>query len=815
MRLSEISPRRAVQALLGIALLVSAAAPLKAQTPTPPASTVPGITVDSVMVEGNRRIDDAAVLALAGLRPGARVVWTDVQQAIRRLMATGDFETVDVYSAGDPEAGRVSLIVQVEERPFVTEFTFRGLERISGSTVRDTVGLQPNQPLDPSVVLRTEKMIRDLLTKQGVQVLSVDTVLTPVSTPEGAFRLTFDVREGNRLSVAEVVFEGNEAFEDDELSGALSTRPEGFFWFRSGQFDPEVFREDLARRLPEFYARHGFIDFAVLGDTMIVDPETGKAQVTIRVAEGPRYRLGSFEIEGNSAFPTDELAAHFTAQRRSVLGLPFGGTDRREKGEVFDRSALDAAIQQVQQEYRNAGYLYAQVAPVLERVPATGDEDPVVNVTWAISERSPFYIRRVAIEGNTYTHESVIRDRLFVFPGDVYNEDRVFRSYQSIGGLGFFETPMPMPDIQPNPETGEVDLVFRVKEKQTGSLNFGTMLGGQRGGGFSGFVSYTQPNLFGQAKQSELHAEYGYGRRTLRASYTDPALFGTRNSGTVSLFHTGDRYYQFEEGRRTVTGASLRYGMPVPGMPWGRMFLGYSLSRTALEANESCAQNPNSIFCLPAATASSLSLGVTRDTRNHPSFPTLGTRQSLSVAQTGGPLGGDGNYQKVQSEFEWWVPVSQFGGGTPGTRPVQTTLGLQLRTGAVFGDASPFPLERFYLGGTQFGQQLRGYEERTITPLGYQPRNVPLGMERLGDAFLVLTAEYAIRLNDNISVSAFGDAGNIWSEAGHINPTRLYRGAGLGLTLVTPFGPLGIDYAYGFDLPDPKFMFHFKLGAGQ
>lgn len=813
-----------ILALLGLVMAASGAREVHAQDPQLPAAEqlpVPaaGVAVDTLRVEGARRLSETAVRQLSGLQIGALITAVDVQNAIRRLMASGNFESVEVYSDGDPSA-RVALTIRVIERPLIAQYEFRGLERVSPRTVRDTVGLRENQPLNPNEVARTEQMIRNLLASAGVQVESIDTTLTPVERPEGAYRLTFNVQEGPRLTISDIQFQGNDAFSDAALRGAMATRPEGFWWFRTGRFDRETFQADLTTRLPEFYGARGYIDFAVESDTLIVDPQTGNARLVVAVSEGAQYRLGEFEVEGNTRFPSDQISRMFTAQRRSVLGLPFiGGGGERESGEVFDHSALNAATQRVSQMYRNEGYLYVEVQPVVERLPAAQEGgSPTVNVTWAITERSPFHINQIRIAGNTFTHESVIRDQLFVFPGDVYNEERLIQSYQSISGLGFFDAPMPTPDINPNPETGEVDITFTVAEKQTGSINFGTMIGGQRGGGLSGFVGYSQPNLFGQAKAADLRAEYGYGRNSFQATYTDPALFGTRNSGSASLFHTGDRYFNFADGRRIQTGGSLRYGLPVPWLFRTRAFLGYSLSSTRYEAREQdcIGEDAFSIFCLPTATASNLSLGLTRDTKNHPIFPTVGTRQSLNLGHTGGPLGGDGNFRKLTTDFEWWAPVGSLGGGQPGARPVRFSIGLQARAGGVFGDAGLFPFERFFMGGTQFGQQLRGYDETEITPLGYVPRasGVVSSGERLGDAFLSLTAEYAVRFTDNISFSMFGDAGNVWSQVGEVDPTRLFRSAGVGLTIVTPFGPLGLDYAYGFDRTEPGWKFHFKLGQG-
>ena len=819
-----IRGRAAAAALLcfGLGALLPRAALSQNPTtaPSAPAQQTPeqqGLFVDSVEVRGSSRVPPGAVRATAGIQPGVTLTALQVQSAIRRLLATGNFENVDVrVRETSPGRGVVALVVA--ERPYISDVEIVGLRSASASTVRDSAGLREAAPLNPQAVKTAEKLIRDMLAKKGIQLISVDTTLTPVEGGAG-YRLTLNVREGSRLTVADVDFVGNEAFGDDDLIGAIQTKPEGFWWFRTGRFDREAFEADLREELPAFYADRGYIDFTVLRDTLVVDPGTGKARLVVEVSEGPRYRLGEFNVQGASRFPSEELGRLFTVQRQSVLGLPFGRQTEREAGEVFNRGALDAAADQIRSLYRNEGYLYAQVEPVVERnPPAAPGQEGTVDVTLAVSERQPFYIRKIAFEGNTTTHESVIRDRLWILPGDVYNEERVVQSYQAISGLGFFEAPLPFPDIQPDADSGVVDITFRVKERQTGNINFGTVIGGGyggRGGGVSGFLGYQQPNLFGQGKQANLRAEYGYGRSTFEASYTDPALFGTRNSGSLSLFRTGDRFAPTRNGRRLRTGASFQFGVPVPGAQRTRAFLGYSLARTeyrALEEDEEECDLSQSIFCLPDATASSVSGSLVRDTKNHPLFPTAGTRQMVSLEQTGGPLGGDGNFQKLLTEAEWWVPVARIGSGP---RPIRTALGLNLRAGTVFGDASRFPFERFFVGGVQVGQPLRGYTEYTIGPRGYDLACQSLRPDCLGDSFITITGQYAVHLSDMLSLHAFGDAGNVYEDVTEFDPTRMFRSAGVGATLVTPFlGAIGVDAAYGFDRPDPGWEIHFRLGAG-
>jgi outer membrane protein assembly factor BamA len=161
------------------------------------------------------------------------------------------------------------------------------------------------------------------------------------------------------------------------------------------------------------------------------------------------------------------------------------------------------------------------------------------------------------------------------------------------------------------------------------------------------------------------------------------------------------------------------------------------------------------------------------------------------------------------------VPAGQIG-GTEAGGGIRFALGLKLRAGAVFGDASAFPFERFWMGGVQFGQNLRGYSETTITPLGYFPESSASvsDIERLGDAYFSLTAEYAVRLSDQVGAGLFYDAGSVWRDPTQFDPTSLFRGAGFGVQIVTPFGPIGLDYAYGFDKTVPGWQLHFRMGPG-
>lgn len=773
---------------------------------------VPLVRVDSIEVVGNARLATPTIIGTLGFQAGSQVTYREIQRGIKSLYSTGQFEDVVVRALGSDEEPPVILRLQVRERDVISRLTFEGLEHADEGSVRDTTGLDTGQPYSPVKIMAAKEFIREELADEGIPFARIEERTEPIPDRPGEVHLFLEVTEGQRITVAQVEIRGNERISDAEIRESMGTRPEGFWWFRSGTFENQRFEEDLGSAIPGLYLSRGFLDFRILSDSLVVDPETGKTRLELEVDEGRRYRLAEFSVEGNRHFSTEEIEAYYQTREGGILRtLGLGRGDENEGG-YFDARAFEAAVGEVQQAYSNQGYLYARIEPWLERIEAPEGESPEVRAGWRIVEGNPAYVNRIDIEGNDFTHERVIRERIYMLPGDVYSMQTLISSWQSVGALGFFETPLQEPSIVPDEATGDVDITFFVEEKQTGSINFGTAVGG--GTGVSGFLGYEQPNLFGQAKSGSLRWDFGRYINSFTLTYTDPSLYQSLVSGTVSLFSTRDRFFQFRTGRRKRTGFSLRFGFPIPWSMRTRVLAGYSLSETDYRLYQDV--DDTSLFGLPPGTQSTFTLGITRNTLSHPIFPTSGSQQSFNSEFNGGILGGDGKFVRYLADAIWWVPAGQFGGESPGSRPIQLALGISFNAGAIFGNVDRFPFDRFWMGGVQFGQQLRGYDETSITPFGYFPeRSRELAdIQRLGNAFFTATAEYAIRLNDNLSVSTFFEAGNVWSDPLDADFSRLFRGAGLGVQLVTPFGPIGLDYAYGFDKTAPGWQLHFRMGPG-
>jgi outer membrane protein insertion porin family len=762
---------------------------------------------DSIAVVGQRRNSATAVIQISGLVPGRAINYRDVQRAIQTLYASGQFNDVSITQEQAAPSGKSVLVIHVRERPELLKWAIRGVQRLSEHSVRDKVQLAENRPLDPAAVERSRARIDSLYHAQGYYLAHTKPLLV-YQQDSAAVRVIFDIEEGRRVAIARVEIQGNTHFSDEQIAKQMKSRPEGFWWFRSGEYDDDKLAEDLRQTLPAFYGKQGYVDFQVLDDTLIVHEETGKATLLVNVSEGEPYRIGTFEIVGNRRFSTEELQAFYPfaqEQRSGLLGL--GG---KRHIVYFDDEIWQDATRKLQTLYYNNGYIYVSVRPdVIRRLAPDGK--PVVDLRWVITEGQPAIVSHVEIRGNDVTHDRVIREAIVIVPGDVFRQDALIASYQRVSNLGFFNQPLPFPDTKPANDQGDIDVVFRVTEKRTGNINFGASVG--QGTGVGGFLGLDEPNLFGQGKRGRFQWQFGKNINDFDVSFTDPAVRESRISATVGVHNTRVRYVVGNFGRLRRRGASLQLGFPVFGDNYTRLYLSYGIDQQSFTGSSDVTATA---FRCNNCVRSTIGASLLRDTRIDLPFPTAGTMVQAGLSQSGGILGGSGNFQRVDIEGHFYAPIGTLGRSP--TSNVKFVLGFSTRSGFVFG-SSPFFEQLFTLGGTQFFIPLRGYDEGSITPFGFDPNaGAQINPNAFGKAFFSMTGELGMRVSQMLYLSTFFDAGNVWARPALYDPTRLFRGAGLGAAVISPLGPLGIDYAYGFDRvdangrPAPGWKLHFKLG---
>ena len=755
--------------------------------------------VDSVLVEGNSRLTESQILGTAGVTPHQPTNYRDLQRAISSLFKTGQFD--DVTLEQRPEGDKLNLVIHVKERPILRKWTVRGTERLSERTVKERVKLVAGRAIDRAAEERGRASIDSLYRAQGYY--SATTKLNEITEADGKLLVIFDISEGNRVAISQVDVSGNEKFSDNDLVHHMSTKPEGFFWWQKGSYDDEKVERDLREKLPAWYGSHGYIDFQVTGDSIEVDSTTGKATLHLDVDEGQRYKVGRLEIAGNRRFSSEELLQFYPFNDGPPGSVEFNSVD------------WEGATESIRTLYGNNGYIYAQVVPEESR--RTGsDGKAYIDLTWNIREGAPATINKIEIVGNDVTHERVIRDAIVLLPGELFNRDRLIRSYQNISNLGFFQQPLAPPDVKPTSNNVDVDIVFRVEEKRTGNINFGASLG--QGTGVGGFIGLEEPNLFGRGKKGRLQWQFGRNINDFTIGYTDPAIRESRISGTLTLFNSRQRFTVGDLGRRRQIGGSVQFGFPFFGSRYTRFFASYGLQ--VIQFTEGAEDLRERFRCFNC-TRSTLGGSLVRDTRIDLPFATGGSLLNGSLEFNGGPLGGTGDYRKIDFEGRWYAPLGSMGGNDQLGSGIRFVLGLTAKAGFIFGDAGPFFTELYSMGGTQFGIPLRGYEEFSITPNGFDPLaggSSAASPGSFGGSYAAFSTELGARVSQSLYFDVFFDAGNVYRTYSQFDPSRLFRGVGVGAAVISPLGPIGIDLGYGFDRldvrgrPDPGWKLHFRLG---
>ena len=285
-----------------------------AQEPVAPA-------VDSIAVAGNARLTPSQIIGTSGIIVHQPINYRDIQRAITALFRTGQFDDVVVEQRN--VGGRLVLVIRVKERPLLEKWAVRGVNRLSEGEVKGRVHLTEGRPLDRNAVEQGRAGIDSLYKHQGYYASQVKVLQLPQQS--GTVRVVFDVDEGQRVAISQVVVDGNKHFSDKAVVKHMSTRPEGFWWFQKGEYDERKVEQDVRERLPHWYADQGFVDFQVTHDSLVSDSAGGKAVLRLTVDEGPVYRVGKFDLQGNRRFSSEELLALYPFGPIGPNGAPPSG----------------------------------------------------------------------------------------------------------------------------------------------------------------------------------------------------------------------------------------------------------------------------------------------------------------------------------------------------------------------------------------------------------------------------------------------------------------------------------------------------------
>jgi len=722
-----------------------------------------------IRVSGLEQVDSSVVMTGFGLSPGDVFSFETVRKGVSNLYSLGYF--ADIATEAEEVEGGVILKLVLAENPRIVGIKFEGVKGIDEEKLKEKLTVKENDFYTERVIFAQKKAIVAAYREEGFPLATVTSVRTR-ERDEGKLEVTFEVDEGEKVKVKAIEFEGNDSFQASRLRKVMDTRVKT--WWRGGKFKQQTLDEDL-EKIVKFYQSQGLRDAKVTGHQLTYSEDKKHLFIAISVEEGRLYYMGNTQWQGNKALGTEELA----------------GLIAYEEGEHYDIEKIEKTLTDVYSLYAEHGYIFVGVDRE-EKV-----TDGAVDMRFSIEEGEPSHIRQVRIAGNEKTKEKVVRRELMVRPGQLFRRSTLVRSQRDVYTLGFFEDVLI--DYQVN-EPPDIDLIFRVKEKQTGTATAGA--GFTSDAGLTGFVELGHNNLFGNGQSVMLHVERGSKRNNLDLSFTEPWFLDTPTSVGIDVFSMDRRRDVYDELRK---GGGIRVGRPLPWIDYSRLYVSYSLQDITLKNFVSGYEGGLDEVDWPQRT-STIETAFVRNSTDSPFYPSKGSRFSVNTEFSGGLLGGDQNFHKHIVDFRWYRNVFW-----------RTVLLTRLRVGGMdaYNHYERVPqYERFRLGGTTV-DFLRGYPDYEIVP----DDNLRWEDGQLirwpgGRLMSVLTLEYQFPIAEPLHGLFFLDIGDTWNNENEIDLSGFKKGAGFGLRLEIPMlGQVGFDYGYGFDRTEGgKWEPHFIMG---
>lgn len=715
--------------------------------------------VNDIKVSGLNRIDESVVLERISQRPGQPISTEGITADIHTLFQTGYFEDVQVDV--EPLEGGVVLTYKLEEKPTIRRVEVYGNDIVEDEYIDDVITISPGAVADMALIQDNVRSIVGLYQKKRYPLVQVVPVLRKIS--EGHVLLTFQIDEGLRVKIDDIIIIGNEAVSGYRYRKVMKTRE---WWMfapitGAGKYRQEVLEEDLVR-LSDYLHNNGYIKNEISEPEITYKKNSKWMDITIHVKEGSQFTVGALGFEGNELYTDEELLEE--------LALT--------PGEVMSKKVLRADVEKISDKITSQGYALASVYPDIK----PNDETLETDVTFRIREGDIYTVGRIDVMGNVKTHDKVIRREIRLSEGEQYDGKKLKRSFQMLSNLNYFGDIDLEPS--PDPQTKVMRLGVKVVEKPTGSFNIGA--GYSSVEQFVGMVDVTFGNFRGAGQTLKLSAEFSSDSTTYSVEFKEPWLFDRPIEFSAKVFKSEKEY---DEYTKMSTGFSL--GLSRRFKEYWK--IGSTYTYRLDEVYDVDDDASDAVLDLPEESIlSSMSPFISRDTRDNFLNPHRGSKNTLAFSYAG--LGGDNYFLKASLDSAWILPISK-----------QTEFSMRGRYGyatGLYGYELPL-YEKYYVGGpyTIRGMRKIGPHDEDGDYIGGRQR-------------LLFNFDYTFPLIKDAGLKGdlFFDTGTAFDGSDTLD---MRKTAGVGFRWITPIGPLMFFYAKNLDRKENEqdHRWEFAIGA--
>jgi outer membrane protein insertion porin family len=764
-----------------------------------------GRPVAKVDVEGLQKVAKQLVLNQVRTKVGDPYDAALVAKDIQNITRLGRFGRVRV-EAGQNEDGTVNVIYVVAEQAALEDVQVVGNKALDDQELLKQVVLRKGDPEDTFLINRGKDQLTRAYRKAGY-------FLADVSVDEqslaDAHVLVYRVREGPRVKVRQVKFEGNTHFTRKQLQSKIATKKHVFI-FSKGQLSQEQLDEDVSR-VRQFYNQHGYLDVRV-GRRIQLSENQKDASVVFFIDEGRQYVVGEidFDIDGKGVFNPTEL--------RDAMSL--------KSGDVYSLDKVRQVREDLANLYGRLGYLQAPERMEVNAedgstrigIIRTFDEtEPRVDLKVTITEGRRYIVGDVVIRGNALTQDKVVRRELRgLDPGRYYDRPGIKQSERRIKQSSLFSDAKLT--VQGEPDQQVRDLLVEVKEARTGSISVGAAISSDAGlfGGIDlkqrNFDITDTPETIGEfftgqafrgaGQYFAISLQPGNEVSQYSVTFAEPYINDSDYFMRTNAFFR-DRAYGSNQGDydEQRLGGTVALGKRF-GDVWSAQV---SARFEKIEISDITANSPVDLFAVAGSSdLDSFGFNVTRSALkvDDALLAYGGSRLDLGI-QRYGLITGDYQFTQASASYsKYWLLDQDFFGR-------KTTLRFKSTVGYIFEDNEAPLFERLYAGGHN---TFRGFRYRGVSPRGLYDHDglaatPPIqGSDPVGGEFLFLAGtEYNFPVWSSPSGGGYSDIlrGVVFVDTGTVDTDAsfdAYRVAvGAGIRLNIPMlgqAPFAFDFAF-------------------
>ncbi len=768
---------RCLRGISGIArnivLAILFLVPLASQAFTP-------FVVSDIRIDGIQRTEPGTIFAQLPFKVGDKFTDELATESVRRLYATGLFNDVKIDTSN-----RVVAVI-VQERATIASVSFTGMREFETKTIIESlkqVGFGDGRVFDQSMLEQAEFELKQQYLSKGKYATDITATVTPL--PRNRVGINFDVFEGSVAKIKDIKIVGNVAFSQSDLLDLFTLTTSGWLtWYTDAdKYSREKLDRDI-EKLRSFYLDRGFLEYKSEPPQVTISPDRKEMYVTITIHEGKPYTVTSVKLAG-------ELLG-LNAEINELVQI--------KAGEVFNGSKANATAKGITDFLGGLGYAFANVNPnpTLDREKLTAD------VTFYVDPSRRVYVRRIQIGGNHRTRDEVIRRDVKQPEAAWYDAGKLKLSRDRLDRLGYFTDVKLNTEPVPN-SPDQVDVNINVTEKPTGMVNLGVGYGQVDGVILSAGI--TEQNVFGSGTNLTLNANTSAYNRTIVLAHTDPFFTNDGISRTASLYYRTVTPYSNNPGMYQVTtvGAGLNFGVPIT--EFDRIFGGVSLERNTLNLYDtSPLAYQEYVFNYGQTTnAAILNTGWSKDLRDSALVPTTGSYTRLKADMGTVNL----QYYMFSAQQQLYLPVG---------RDYTLAFNAMFDYGKSYSDL-PYPIiKNIYAGGIG---TVRGYSTNSLGPTDLLTGAYLGGSKRVVGNVQFYLPFPGTQQDRTLRWFVFADGGQVYGQDGYgndtaINLSQVRYSAGVGLTWISPLGPLQLSYAKPLNAQptDNTQVFQFQIGTG-